>query len=673
MNLSERYGITDDCTWYLAAARGEKAGPRLVALCRLIAQEQSTLRVNTEKCMAVFQWGGDAVYAQPGEHFPIEDNLLTFNAAKNCIETVHAKICKSRIAPMPLTEGGGYLERQRAKEMGQALEGVITDNDGDQLEDEMILDALTTDHGAGAMKVVECYDSIKLQHVPIEDVWYDEAEVRQRQPRSCYHVPLDGWDKYVAIETFADEDDEHPGLVGTAEDRRQAIIAAGNRTEAWRVRKRTNASERVDIFEAWHLPSGRVSEEDEEYTDDETGETRTRRVVKHDGRHTVAVDGPNGTLIDEPWDGEGGFPIVTYTPRKRRRHILGMSLMRDLIAPQREYEKLTKKIQNQHQKMGISGFCARRGDNIDTRELQTGTFAGGIVVETDEQPPIPLVTEPVAAGTYAYADSIPRSMLERNGISTMSASSQVPSGLSQASGKALQVFEDAEDVRLLAYHRERESFKIRLSWCIVATARRIVDRVGSYKVPYENKKGITSVDWKDALLDKGKFKIRIFPISELSKNPAAKFAQLDQMMDRGAITIEEFKRLFDLPDLASENELDIADTEIIDRNMDLMVIKGRYLAPEPFDNLDAIIERAGKFYNLCRQQEVPEARLKLLRNYITDAKSLKQLAIPAPAAPAPMPPMGPPGMMPPAGPLPGMPPPPPMDGPPMAPPMPMAA
>jgi hypothetical protein len=676
MDLNERYGVTDDCTWYLAGARGEKAGPRLVSLCRLIANEQSVLRSNSEKCMAVFQWGGDAIGALPGEHFPIEDNLITFNAAKNCIETVHAKICKSRIAPMPLTEGGGYLERQRAKEMGQALEGVITDNDGDQLEDEMILDALTTDHGAGAMKVVECYDTIKLQHIPIEDVWYDEAEVRQRQPRSMYHVPLDGWDKYVAIETFAADDDDHPGLVGTAEERRKAIIAAASRPESWRARKRTNASERVDIYEAWHLPSGDVHEVEEEYeeTDEETGEMRTgkRMVCKHDGRHTVAVDGPNGTLIDEPWDGEGGFPIVTYTPRKRRRHVLGMSLMRDLIAPQREYEKLTKKIQNQHQKMGISGFCVRRGDELDTRELETGTFAGGVIVETNEQPPVPLVTEPVAAGTYAYADSIPRNMLERNGISTMSASSQVPAGLSQASGKALQVFDDAEDVRLLAYHRERAVFKIKLSWCIAATARRIVERVGSYKVPYESKKGIVSVDWKNALLDKGKFKIRVFPVSELSKNPAAKFAQLDQLMDRGAITIDQFKRLFDLPDLEAENETDLADQDIIDRTLDIMVTRGRYMSPEPFDNLDLIIQRAGKFYNLCRQQEVPPARLQLVRDYIVDAKGLKEQAEEAAAAKAAAMPMGAPPMGPP--PDGGMPMPPPMapDAP-MPMPMPQAA
>lgn len=677
--LADRYGVTDDTTWFLASARGAKAGPRLVGLIRQMASQQSVLRANTDMCMAIFQWGAAAMHATPGDHYPIEKNLVAFNQAKNTVETIHAKVFKSRIAPMPLTSGSGYLARQRAKEMGKALEGVMAANDVDAIEREMGWDYLTTDHGAGACKVIEKYDCIEIQHVPIEDVWFDAAEVRQRQPRSCYHVPRDGWDKNVAIEEFACDDDEHPGLVGTPETRRQAILKAAGKAENWRKASQFDAASRVDIYEAWHLPSGKVEEVeeeyDEEYTDEETGAKSTRKatrtVQRHDGRHVVSVDGEDGTLIDEPWDGEGGFPILLSVPRKRRRHIFGMSIMRDLIPAQREYEKLTAKIQDQNQKMGLSGLCARRGDEINVRELTAGTFSAGFLFETNEQPPTPFTLEPVAQGTYGYAESLTRNMNERHGVSTMATSSQVPAGLQNASGKALQVYEDFEDVRLSAYHQEREAFKVKLSWLIVHAARRIVARTGSYKTNFRGKHGLESIDWKQVLEEKD-FEIRVFPVSELSKQPAAKFAQLSEMMDRGAITVEQFKRLFDLPDLESEMELDTADTDIIDRNMDLMVTKGRSIAVEPFDNFDLIIQRAGKFYQLCRQQEVPEPRLKLLRNYITDATNMKKQAQPPPAAPAmppaPMPP-GPPGMVPPDGPLPGMPPP--IAAPPPGPPMPM--
>lgn len=652
--------LVDDETWFLAAARGhrEKAGPRLIALCDELARQNGTLVENSEKCMAVFQYGGQALRADPGEHYPIEEDTLSFNAAQNAVETVFSKVIKPRIAIMPLTTGGGYLQRHRAKQMGKAIEGIIDESDGEQLEEDVVMDALTTDHGAGALKVIEHHDRVALEWVPIEDVWYDDAETRQRKPRCCYHVPRDGMDMYKALELFASDDDAYPGLVGTVEERRRAIIAASNNPAAHRPHTSTSASRRVDIYEAWHLPSGPV-EYGEESDDEEDGEKKCR----HDGRHVVAVRGENGTLIDEPWN-EDHFPIVMQVPRPRRRSIWGLSLMRDMIAQQREFEKVTKKIQHAHQKLGMAGLCARRSDEINVRELKTGTTAAGFVFETNEQAPTVFTPEPVAAGTYAYAESIPRNMLERRGISTLAAASQLPAGLHQASGKSLQVFEDFEDVRLLPYHRARERFKVALSWVIVCAAKRVVDRCGHYKARYRGKKGIETIDWKDIMIDKSEFVLKVFPVSALSKQPSARFAQLGELLNMQAITVEQFKRLYDLPDLEAENELDSSDTDVIDRAMDIMVTTGRYLSPEPFDNLDLIIQRAGKFYNVCRQHEVPENRLQLLRDYIEDSKTLKEQAesaaaskqaAAAPPPPTPMPPD--PGMMPPPdGSMPPMPP-----------------
>lgn len=662
----------EDKTWFLAHEQSEPAGPRLIALCRELSRRQQTLITNSERCMAIFEYGGGARNLAPGEPMALEEDLMTFNAAQNVVETVYSKVIKSRIDPMPLTTGGGYIQRTRAKQLGKALQGVIDHNEGEAIEEDVVLDALTTDHGAGAIMVLETACEVKLMHIPVEDVWYDEAEIRYRSPRSQYRIPKGGMDKYVAIDQFANDEDDHPGLVGTPETRRAAILAAAQKPESWRRNTSSYSSDRVDIFEAWHLPSGKVVEVDEEY-EDESGEKRTRKVKKHDGRHVVAVDGEDGTLIDEPWEGPM-FPILLYVPRRRRRSVWGLSLMRDLVAPQREYEKLTMKIQHQHQKMGVSGFCAPKQAEVNVRDITSGTFGAGFVVETEGGiEPKPFVVEPVATGTYAYAEALVRSMAERKGVSTLATASQLPAGLQQASGKALQVFEDFEDVRLLPYHRERERFKVALSWLIIYAAKRITDRGVKYVAQYRGKHGLEEIDWKEVLIDADKLVLKVFPVSALSKQPAARFAQLGELLNMQAITVEQFKRLYDLPDLEAENEIDTSDTDVIDRAMDIMVTTGRYLSPEPFDNFDLIIQRAGKFYNVCRQHEVPEARLKLLRDYISDARSLKEeaesaaarkaaAAAPPPMMPppmdpgAPIPPPGPPGMTPPDGPLPGMPP-----------------
>lgn len=323
-------------------------------------------------------------------------------------------------------------------------------------------------------------------------------------------------------------------------------------------------------------------------------------------------------------------------------------MMRDLIAPQREREKLGSRIQAQHQKMGMSGFFAPKSANLNVRDITCGESGAGFIAEYEgQQPPSQVTPEPVAQGTYAYYEAIAREMGESKGISSLATASQVPAGLQQASGKALQVFEDFEDVRLIAYHRERERFRVRLAWLVVHAAKRIVERKGSYETTYRAKHGIKKVDWKKLLEDAKDFVIRVFPVSALSKNPAAKFAQLTELLNAGAITVEQFRRLFEIPDLEAENDLDMADYNIIAKALDTMVINGTYVTPMPTDNFDMAIGLASKFVNLCRLQEVPEDRIKLVIDYIEDVKGLKDQAQPPPppaAAPMPgMPPMTPDG------------------------------
>ncbi len=353
-------------------------------------------------------------------------------------------------------------------------------------------------------------------------------------------------------------------------------------------------------------------------------------------------------------------------PRKRRRSIWGLSMMFDLVASQREYEKLTKKIQSSHQKMGVAGYSAPKTANVNQREITSGTFGQCFVMEHEGQQGVtPLIIDPVPPGTYAYKESIPRDMMQSRGVSQLSAQSQLPAGMGQASGKALQVFEDFEAERLLIYHRELERWTVRLAWRVVDVAYTITADDPGATVRYRGKGGWEPIKWKEVLpKDRGDLILKVFPVSQLSKQPSARFAQLQELLNAQAITIEQFKRLYEMPDLEAENQLDTADTDIIDRNMDIMITTGRYLSPEPFDDLDLLIKRAGKMINLCRAKEVPDARLKLLRDYIEDAKGLKeQMAADAAkkaaeAAAAAVPPGPPPGA-PPMGAMPsdaGMPP-----------------
>ena len=646
--------ITIDCTWWNASERERDPAEILVGLMNTMKRRSGSLVENTKKCIAIFQWGGDCKQVSEDQDPLLEETVLAFNAAQNVVETVHAKVCKSRILPMALTQGGGprgggYLARHRAKQLSRAIEGEFDENNVDEIKEDVVMDALVTAHGSGVAKVIDGGDRVRIEFVPVEDVTFDAAETRYRRPTCCYHEQR--VDKFRLLAEYGQDD---PDLFGDVEKRRRAILKAG--TEPNGARARTTDAEgeahQVTVYEAWHLPSGGASDDEEQTAESEEGEPESKRRRKTDGRHVIAIDGC--TLVDEPWD-EDYFPFAFYTPRRRRRSVWGLSLMFGLVGPQREYEKLTKKCQSWHQKSALSGLIAPKTAKVNPREIQGGILGGGFIAEYEGQvPPQPFVVDPVPPGMYAYKESLPRDMMQSNGISSLSAQSQVPAGLQQASGKALQVFEDFEAERLLMYHRELERWTIQLSWLVVHTAKRIADRNGDYKVRYRGKRAVEQIAWKDVLADKEDFVLKVFPVSMLSKQPSAKFAQLQEMLNAGAITVEQFKRLYELPDLEAENELDTADTDIIDRNLDIIVTTGRYLSPEPFDNLQLIIERAGKFYNLCRQYDVPDDRLTLVSNFIIDAKALldQQAANDAANAAA----MGPPPVgPPPVGPMPGAP------------------
>src|SRR4029077_1251370 len=111
------------------------------------------------------------------------------------------------------------------------------------------------------------------------------------------------------------------------------------------------------------------------------------------------------------------------------------------------------KVQKAHQKMGGTHILARK-QNITTGELDNDQ--GTILYVEDINQVREWNPQPVNPETYQYMNDIPNRMQNTVGVSQMSTQSQIPSGLAQASGKALQVFDDFEAERLLPYHKESE-------------------------------------------------------------------------------------------------------------------------------------------------------------------------------------------------------------------------
>ncbi len=615
--------------WWNAKDKRVARAPHetLIPLVQQMQREQAGRYRVMRRLVAIYEHGIGASLDPNQNAKRLREDKLYFNMAQNGIDTVHAQICTPRVAPMPLTSGGNWASRNAAKEMGKGLEAEFDENVFDETTESVTLDGLLV--GTGIAKTFDEFGRCKIERINPTSIYLDEAETRDGAPRCIYERRC--IDKYKAAELYGGPE---PWLFGSSLAREKAILEApAPKYDDDPLYKEGQ----VEIWEAYHLPSGPGAK---------------------DGRIAICIDGC--TLAWLQWD-EEDFPYSTYTPKRPREGWWGLSTMRNYAAAQREFEAMGRKIQRMVQQTGTH-ILAPRKSNVTTRDIDNGSRT---FIEYDgSESPKEWNPAPTNQQNIDWWQMLGRMALQNDGTSEFAAQSTVPAGLSQASGKALQKFDDIDNKRKITHFRERERFVIATSKAVVRVWKKIIEIDPSYSVRHVDKHGYERIRIKDAIVDDAV--IRIFPVGALSQDPAAKFAQLDTMLDRGAITIEQFKRLNDFPDLEAENEIDSADTEIVDKNLDFILHKGRPLACEPFDKEDIIIQRGGRFYNHCRRIEVPEARLELLRQYIVSAvaqKKKKETAAASAAAslapPAP-PTMGGPAMGPP--PMPG-------GGPPGAPPM----
>jgi len=625
------YDQSDSGSWWLAEKFGKQPHDLLLPYIERLVGEQAGRFENMRRYIAAYERGSKYRHRDDLDDAVLTDRTLAFNHARNGVDTVHCKWIKSRVLPMAMTIGGGALERERAKMLEKCLHGELRKNDWELLEEQAGLDSLVC--SIGWVHVLHGQDSLTIDWVPSEDVLFDVAETRQKKPpRFIARRML--MDRYVALERWGHKDE---GFYGSAKERVEKIRRC--KVSQATTRKRDQDGNVIEVWAAFHQQSG-----------DEAA----------DGRYCVAIDG--ATMEFSSWD-RSYLPLMPLVPYPRMRQLYGLSLMADFLPIQEEHDKLSGRIQKAHHRIGGTHIISARETNVDSRELSNEQ---GSSIEYDASggpPPREFTPSAVNPQTYQYRESLISEMYRAKGIPEMTATGQVPEGMAGASGKAHQSVEEQVAERLLVPFRARDRFMKGVAWRVLEEARAMVEDDPNYSVKSRGeRRSLEKIKWKDVLMDKDEFDLDLFPINALSKSPSAKFAQLTELLQAGAIQVEQFRRLFELPDLEAENEVDMADIEIIDKVMDQIVIEGIALQPESFDYLALIIQRGRKFYNLCRKKKIPEERLALLRDYLVRAKEMDDAQKMAASAPQGGPqgqampggavgPVGVPGM---PGPAPGM-------------------
>lgn len=622
----------NDSRWWLAD--DGDAHNEVWGTLRSIQDEQSWRRIQAEHHHRLYADKpainpSGALYARTD---PTPGTRLSVNVVRNLVDAVVAKITKSRPKPTFLTDGGTFDLTRRARLLEKFCEGLFYEANIYNLSPLIFRDACIFGTGVAKVYADEHAKRIRVERILPGELVVDETDGRYGEPRSYFQV------KFLDRAVLADSYPEHVEDIAKAQ-RIQEYDATSAASSGGR-------SDRVMVVEAWHLPSGPDAK---------------------DGRHVIAIS--SATLLDEEYTRDRApFAVIRWSDPVEGWY--GTGLAEQLTPIQTELNRIALRTQQAMHLMAVPRIFLERGSQVVKSHLSNEI---GQIIEYTGSPPVTVVGQAMSGEVYGQFDRLYAKAYETSGISQLSAQSQIPSGLSGGSGRALTVYNDIESERFIVVGRAYERFFLDIAALAIDAARDIAASDEGFTVKYPGAKFLDRIDWADIDLAADEYTMQVFPTSALANTPAARMRQVEAWAQAGWISPQQAKRLLDFPDLDRENQLERASYDAAARHIDDILYGNRDdVVPEAFDDLALCAQMAQAAYLAARNDNAPEDRLEALRRFIDDSRLLMQRAADAAQAqaaaeqaamapgPEGMPPGGPegvpPGLPPGEPPLPGVPP-----------------
>jgi len=527
---------------------------------------------------------------------------LPYNVCRSAADTLTAKIAKQRPLPQVLTQRGSWTNQKRARKMTQFLEGEFyRQRIFEKWAKLIVRDACI--FGRGVLKVWTEGDKIRTERAHPWELYVDEWDARYGDPRNLYHCR--SIDRGVALELFARSESG-----GWKSKIKEALETAGRIEAAEYTDDRAGITvDRVDIVEAWHLPSSEGAK---------------------DGRHVVVCEG--ATLIDEAWE-HSYFPFAVLHYSDPLTGYWGHGLVEQAEGYQYEINCASEKSSEQHRMSGV-GVLVPDGSGIHTQELRNGiTILGHKNGGKPEVFQMDLVNE----HTRQRPRELTQDALNDMGLSQMSVQSQKPAGITAA--VALQALDDVETERFMVFGRAYESWCLEVARRLIDCAKQIANDHGDMAVSVPMKGGLVDLSWNDVYVDG--VEIRVFPTSLLPQQLPARLEKLKDLWNTGLIDRAGFLRHLEAPDLQAELDLETADKLVVDEMLERMAEaeedegEAAYMPPSAYQDLQWAAKRAQQKLNRGLLDGMPEFNADLLRRFLKDAdEEMRKLKAPAPGEPS---------------------------------------
>lgn len=507
-------------------------------------------------------------------------NRVTLNIVQSMVDTVVSKITKNKPRPSFLTDGGDWSMQRRAKKLSQFVDGQFYASEYYAKRALAIQDSCI--FGTGALKIYRDGKDIKMERVFIDELMVDEREAL-----------------YGDVRTMSQQKMVHKDvLIAMFPDKKDAIEASVSPdTSLWATNTTTRESAHILVTETWKLPTFK-------------GAT--------DGKHVLVT--PNVDLFSEQYD-KMYFPFLMWRWSVRPVGFWGQGIAEQLTGIQLEINKILRTIQVSMHLVSVPKIFIEASSKVVESHLNNKI--GGIIKYVG-QPPIEGKLGTIPPDLFHHLDRLYARAYEIVGVSQLSAMAAKPQGLN--SGKALREYNDIESERFMSVAQRDEQMTIQAAQMLIDLAKEINDEFGSYEIKTKGSKGLETLNWDDVQLEEDKYIMQCFPVSSLSRTPAGRLQDVQELLAAGFISKEDGMKLLDFPDLQQFYNFNNSGLENIERAIELMIDSGEYQTPEPYQNLQLGIIKMQQAYLMYKNSNAPDERLELFRRWIDDAQSLLQQA-----------------------------------------------
>lgn len=530
-------------------------------------------------------------YMQAENSYSVQ-NRVTLNVIQSMVDTAVSKITKNKPKPYFLTDDGDFTLKRKAEKLTKFAEGQFYSTKLYSIMPRIFSDACI--FGTGALKIYRDGTKIKAERVFIDELTVDDNEAIYGEPRQLHQR------KWINKDVLAAAYPKYKGAIESCVDMNNPNIDASCRS-----------GDMLLVVESWHLRSSETSK---------------------DGKHVICIN--NETLCNEEYD-KDYFPFVFSRWAERPLGFWGQGIAEQLTGIQLEMNKILRTIQVSMHLVSVPKMLVEASSKILSTHLNNKI--GGIIKWAGTKPEFSTLGS-VPAELFTQLDRLYTRSFEIIGLSQLSAQSQKPSGLN--SGKAMRTYNEIETERFMACAKRYEQTFLDACEIMIDYAKDIAEETNNYEVKVPGSDFLKTIKWEDVSMENDQYMMQIFPTSALSSTPSARLAEVQELMQAGLVSKEDGMKLLDFPDLKSYYNMTNSGVEDIERQIELMVDKMEYQAPEPFQNLQYGLKKMQQAYLMYKSQNAPDELLELFRQWMSDANELLVIASqpPEPVGPsAPMP------------------------------------